>query len=620
MGFRLLVSFLFALLAALAGNRLATAQDTEFGVDANILIVTVDDMSCDSVGAFGCQLPGTTPNIDKLASQGLRYHHAHVQTGSCYPSRNVLFSGRYSHNTGVEGFYQVKDANYPHLVDLMKGAGYFVGIRGKVSHSTPYQPYAWDADLTLIDGEKQHIKDPQSYYRSTKRGIEMAKQAGKPFCLNVNISDPHKPFYGINNKGKKIDDPHVPTRVYQPDEVPIPGFLFDHPDIRTELAHYYSSVRRADDCVAQIMKGLEESGEAENTIVFFLSDHGMPLPFAKTAVWHHSTRTPWIVRWPGITEPDSVDRDHMISAVDLVPTLLEIIGADVPNGLDGRSFLPTLRGKKQKGRDVVYKFHNENSGRNRSPMRSVESKKYGYIFNPWSDGKRTFQTATRGTMAFRAMNQVAPDNPAVAARLKLFEHGVPEEFYDYENDPDALHNLVDDPAYAEPLARHRQAMERIMRESNDPLLPVFQNRNDPAFVSTFVDKLQAEANERRAKERVNKPGNQRNNKQQNNPKRKNLFQLELPKQAQAGQPFPILIRHKLGNALGSQKFHVTLKDAEGQRIERIVQSAEGRGELKVTFQIPPNYPLDTVRVSAFVGEDYPTNLQHLTEGPVPVTQ
>lgn len=616
MQFRSVVLFLIGLVAALSCQQQSAAQDTEFGVDPNILIVTVDDMSCDSVGAFGCPLPGTTPNIDKLASQGLRYHHAHVQTGSCYPSRNVLFSGRYSHNTGVEGFYQVKDANYPHLVDLMKGAGYFVGIRGKVSHSTPYQPYAWDADLTQLDGEKQHIKDPESYHRSTRRGIEMAKQAGRPFCLNVNISDPHKPFYGINNKGKQVADPYVPTRVYRPDEVPIPGFLFDHPDIRTELAHYYSSVRRADDCVAEILKALEESGEAENTIVFFLSDHGMPLPFAKTAVWHHSTRTPWIVRWPGITAPGSVDRDHMISAVDLVPTLLEIVGGEIPRGLDGRSFLPTLRGKKQSDRAVVYKFHNENSGRNRSPMRSVESKKFGYIFNPWSDGERTFLTATRGTMAFRAMNEVAPNNPQVAARLELFEHGVPEEFYDYENDPDALHNLVDDPAYAEPLARHRKAMEKIMRDSNDPLLPVFLNRNDPAFVSAFVDKLQAEANERRAKEKKNKPSNPRKNRQANNRQKKNLFQLKLPSQAKPGKPFLVLVQHNLEKNLGQQSFHVTLKNGDGQRIERIVKPAEGKGELLLTFRIPADYTQGSVRVSAFVGEDFPTNLQYLTEGPV----
>lgn len=473
------------------------AGTTGFAAKPNILIITVDDMSCDSVGAFGCKLPGTTPNIDKLAQQGLRYHHAHVQTGSCYPCRNVLFSGRFSHNTGVEGFYQVKNRTYPHMVDLMKTGGYFVGIRGKVAHSTPYQPYDWDEDLTKIDGEQQHTKDPASYYRSTRQGIELAAKAEKPFCLNINISDPHKPFYAMNGKGDMVDDKYVPSRIYKPEEVPIPGFLFDHPDVRLELAHYYSSVRRADDCLGHVMRALDESGKREHTVIIFLSDHGMPLPFAKTAVWNHSTRTPWIVAWPGVTQAGTIDKEHMISGVDLLPTLLDIAGLDHPHGFDGHSFLPTIRGASQPGRDYVYKFHNENSGRNRSPMRSVQSKRFGYIFNPWSDGKRVFKTATQGTMTYRAMKKLAPTDTHLAARLDFFEHGVPEEFYDYEKDPDALHNLIDDPMYSKQIEEHRAEMLRFMRVSHDHAMEAFEHRDDPALVSAYVDKKQAEADARR---------------------------------------------------------------------------------------------------------------------------
>ena len=247
----------------------------------NILIITVDDMSADSVGAFGCKLPGTTPNIDRLAGQSLSFAHAHMTVGNCMPGRNVMFSGLISHNNKVEGFYQVRNPGWPHLVDLMKEAGYFTGIRGKVSHSTPYQPYAWDIDLdTLPDGTRAHIKDARSYGISTAHGIAKAKVAGKPFCLSVNVSDPHKPFWSVVKGGGK--DPHVPSRIFTAGEVPIPGFLFDDPKVREELALYYSSVRRADDCVGEILQALEASGEANNTVVMFLSDHGMPLPFAKT--------------------------------------------------------------------------------------------------------------------------------------------------------------------------------------------------------------------------------------------------------------------------------------------------------------------------------------------------
>ena len=110
----------------------------------------------------------------------------------------------------------------------------------------------------------------------------------------VNISDPHKPFY--SGPG----DRHQPTRTFSADEVPVPGFLPEDSVIREELANYYSSVRRADDCFGAIMAALESSGEAGNTFVMFLSDHGMPLPFAKTQLYHHSTHTPLMIRWPAV--------------------------------------------------------------------------------------------------------------------------------------------------------------------------------------------------------------------------------------------------------------------------------------------------------------------------------
>jgi len=570
----------------------------------NFLIITVDDMNCDSVGAFGCSLPETTPSIDQFANQGLRFQYAHVQTGSCFPSRNVMWSGRYSHNTGVEGFYQVKNPNYLHMVDLFQAGGYFVAIRGKATHSTPYYPYHWDADLSELDGEKQHTKDPKSYHRSTQRGIELAKEAGKPFFLNVNISDPHKPFFAMDKQGNPTKDPFHPSHIFKPEEVPIPGFLFDHPDVRYELAQYYSTVRRADDCFAQTMKALEESGQAQNTVVMFLSDHGMPLPFAKTAVWRHSTQTPWVVRWPGVTQPGTVDSEHMISAVDMLPTLLDIAGLEHPKGFDGKSFLPTIKGKSQTGRDLVYTFHNENSGRNRSPMRSVQSKKYGYIFNPWSDGKRVFRTATTGTLTYRTMKQLAKENADIAARLDLFDHRIKEEFYDYENDPDALNNLIDVPKYANEINELRAAMREIMVESNDPLLDVFDRREDEQFVSAAIDRLQAQADARR-KLPKKKP----------DPK---LFQLESEQVQVSDGKVTVKIPHKLGKNLGEQKFHVTLKNAKGRRLDRIVHPATGSGELTLVFDLPEGYQDDAIEVSAFVGKEFQVNLLHRTTGPIKI--
>ena len=263
---------------------------------------------------------------------------------------------------------------------------------------------------------------------------------------------------------------------------------------------------------------------------------------------------------------------------------------------------------------MVYKVYNENSGGNRSPMRSVQSKRFGYLFNPWSDGKRIFRTATTGTLTYRAMQKLAPTNAQIAARLQHFKHSVLEEFYDYENDPDALHNLIDNPKYADAIAEHRAAMRKFMQQSNDPLLSTFDHRDKPDVVSAYVDRVQAESDARRKKKlaaRKNQAKRQRNQR---------LFQLKLPGEAKPGQEFKVVIQHQLTKKLGKQKFHVTLKDADGKRVKRIIAEASGAGALEVTFKLPADFTSKAVIVSAFVGADYANNLLHRTGGPVKILQ
>ena len=571
----------------------------------NLLFITVDDMNCDSVGVFGCKLRGTTPNIDRLAAEGLRFKYAHVQVANCMPSRNVMYSGLYPHNNRVEGFYQVKDADHLHLVDMMKAAGYFTAIRGKVSHSTPYHPYAWDLVLDDVT-ENLHPKNVESYYDSTNKGLAAAEEAGKPFCMIINVSDPHKPFYAMGKKGEVVDDPNVPSHVFTAGEVPVPGFLPDEPIVRKELAHYYSSVRRADDCVGVVLKALDESGHAADTVVMFLSDHGMPLPFAKTAVYHHSTRTPWIVRWPGRVKPGTVDEDHMISAVDLTPTLLEIAGIAPPEcGFDGRSFLPLLTVGKQDNRDHIIKEYNENAGAGRHPMRSVETRRFCYIFNPWSDGERVFKTATTGTLTYRKMKEMAKTDKAMAARVELFDHRVPEELYDVENDPDSLNNLIDDPSYRVEADRLRKILLDWMIETGDHALDAFRNRGDAEFVSVYVTGKQAEASARK-KQKVRSKVNARRARGHK------FFSLSVPKQFTPGEPFTVSIAYEIPASLGEQLLHVTLKDGTVEkRVERKIVTARGRGEVEVTFDLPQELPARSIRAAAFMGKDYPSSLQHV---------
>ena len=462
----------------------------------NLLLITVDDMSCDSVGVYGCELEGTTPVMDCLASQSLRFDYAHVTVGNCNPCRNVMFSGLISHNNKVEGFYKVTDPGWPHMVDLLKGAGYYAGIRGKVTHSSPYQPYDWDEDLTTLeDGSKAHIKDAKSYGESTARGIANAKKQGKPFFLSVNISDPHKPFWSQVRGGG--EDPYKPSRIFTADEVPVPGFLFEDEAVREELALYYSSVRRADDCLNQVLRALKKSGEWENTMIVFLSDHGMPLPFAKTQLYHHSTRTPLMVRIPGVTKDGQVDKRHMVSVVDLLPTVLDALGVEKPSRLDGRSFYPVLKGEKQADRDFIIKQYHENSGRSRDPMRAIQTKTHLYLFNPWSNGERIFATATNGTVTCKRMIELAKNDKAMNERLNLYRYRVPHELYQVKRDPDCLQNLIDSSNNQEVKNKLQKLLEEWMVKTGDPILECFRKREDPAFVEAYVQKLESESEARR---------------------------------------------------------------------------------------------------------------------------
>ncbi len=596
--------FCFAMLVASMLVGLANANESK----TNILIVTVDDMSADSLGAFGCKLAETSPNIDQFAKRAMKFNRAHVHVGNCMPGRNIMWSGMFSHANGIEGFRQKKDIDYPVLCDLAKQAGYFTGIRGKVSHSTPYSPYAWDAVLdTDAKGKKYHIKDAASYGASMRAGIRLAAESGKPFCLMMNISDPHKPFYAQGKKGVTIEDRHVPSKVFTPDEVPVPGFLPDDAVIRKELAHYYSSVRRADDCFQQIMTALDDFGG--NTFVLFLSDHGMPLPFAKTQLYHHSTHTPLMVLWPGVTKP-MTDNKHFVGAIDFIPTLLEVMGSQhpTPDKLHGRSFVSILRGEAQTDREHVILQYNENAGRNRHPMRGIQNANYLYLFNPWSDGKRKFATATTGTMTYAQMVKRAVKETRVAERLQLFDHRVLHELYDVENDPDCLVNLIGSEEHHDVVSDLQSKLHKELTRIGDPAAQLTADFDNEELRLAYMAK--EDKSTQQFKKNKNKNPNQ-------DKLQRNAVKLSIPDKVKRGGTCVVSITHRLPVKIGKQKLHVTWKQAKpddskvaGKRLHREVVEIAGKGKIEVSFPVPDDKDAASFRVAAFLGEDFQSNIHH----------
>lgn len=445
----------------------------------NILLFTADDLHAESLGVYGGRPADLTPNLDAFAAESLLFNKAHVNVAICAPCRAVIATGRYSHRSGAMGFMPARE-DVPDIVTTLKAAGYHTGILGKYGHSTPKKSMEWDYHFDQKD--LGNGRNPDIYYQRSQVFLKESQAAEKPFYFMVNSHDPHRPYC---NPKKLTKGAAMPSKVYEAADVHVPGFLPDLPGVRAELAMYMNSTRRLDDTFGKVMQALKESGEADNTLVLFITDNGIAVPFAKCNAWFHSSRSPLLVRWPGVIKPGTRDNTHFVSVVDFFPTFLEASGSKGPGGLDGRSFLPLLKGQTQKCREYVFTQIDSKAGGAAVPMRAVQNENYGYIYNPFSDGKYWYRNNNEGlTMA--AMNRAAVNDPAIQARVDLFRYRVPEELYDLKNDPDCLHNLIDDPAHAESLKALQKQLVAQMHKTEDPMLAALNNRHDRAKVDEVL--------------------------------------------------------------------------------------------------------------------------------------
>ena len=441
----------------------------------NFLLITADDLEWSTVGVYGSQVENITPHIDKLASEGLRFTNAHVNIALCQPSRQSLLTGRYPHNNGAPGFQPIAD-DVPILQESLKSAGYLNGSIGKTRHLQPVERFDWDLGPDAGNpGEgiwMHHLgngRDVELYKSYMTEFLQLAKKKGQPFWLMLNTHDPHKPFYG--DGGDEFDYPV--SRIYSSEEIEVPGFLPDLPEVREELARYYTSVRRADDIVGAILKILEDEGFLENTLVMFISDNGSSFPFSKANVYLNSTKTPWIIRWPGRTKPGTVDTTHFISGIDYMPTVLEAAGLQQVESMDGASFLTLLQGGKQDWRTSVFTEINTPFSGISLHMRAIQNEDFGYIYNPFFGHEKVDVEGNDGP-TWTAMVEAGKTDPAIQKRVDLFSNREPEELYHYKTDPDALNNLTGDPAYANVLADLRRELANEMVRTDDFMLEKFQ--------------------------------------------------------------------------------------------------------------------------------------------------
>ena len=447
-------ALLLALTSVLFAGRAARAEASP-PRRTNLLLVTADDLNGDSAGWMGgTAIP--TPALDALAAESHRFVNAHVTAPICQPSRAALLTGRVPHRSGAMGFDPIRD-DVPTLVEVLRARGYFTAAINKLEHMSPPAKFPWDLAL------RGSGKRPAALRAQVARCLEAADRAGRPFLINANLTDPHRPFRQVRAAGHGGPRSQI---------LQVPAFLEDLAPVRAELAAYFSSVARLDRGLAMVLDALAASGHADDTVVVFLSDNGMSFPFAKATVYQSGTWTPTVLRYPGMRPP--ADHEEMVSSVDLMPTLLELLDVPPPSGMDGRSWGPLLRGEVQPLRDAVVTHVNTVSGGAFFPQRCVRTRSRSLLWQPWADGRTHLDVEALHGLAFRGLRHAARHDDRLARRVRQLVDGVPLALYDLQRDPGERRNLIHLPGYRADVERLQAALATHMVRTGDPELGSFR--------------------------------------------------------------------------------------------------------------------------------------------------
>lgn len=424
----------------------------------NILLIVSEDNG-QELGCYG-EPSVKTPVLDKLAVDGIRFHNAYVPQAGCSQSRAAFLTGLYPHQNGQIGLATWKFRMYrddtPNIVRSLKQVGYRTGIIGKL-HVNPASAFPFD--MKQIPSSNFGRKNLGDYANHAE---EFFKAGEKPFFLSVNYPDAHRPFV------TQIDQlPAVPLTGN--DVKPLAYFGLDTPQLRAETANYYNCLNRLDSLIGELLKSLERSGKAQNTLVVYIGDHGADLLRGKRTSYEGGVRIPFIVRWPGKAKPKQV-RNELVSTLDLVPTMLEVAKAKPDDNLPGLSLLPLLRGDETQWRVYLFTEFHLHSAHNFYPQRTVRNERYKLIQNlmPGQINPGYDFTLKRFFAELPNLIETAP-NHIRTAYLRM-ENPPEFELYDLQTDPHEFCNLAADLKHARVLDELKQRLAAWRIQTNDPLL------------------------------------------------------------------------------------------------------------------------------------------------------
>ena len=427
---------------AIQGCASAANQTTSISRNSkpNIVLFLADDQSIDDVGCYGNNVI-RTPNIDRLAKEGLKFNLAFTPTAMCSPSRSALYTGLYPHRNGCHPNHSRIKPGIKTLPYYLKSLDYRVGLAGKV-HVKPKDQFTFE------------------YMGLKPKQIEkfISLESDKPFCLMVASHEPHGP----HKKGG-----------YKPEQVLVPPNKVDTQQTRQQIANYYTDIDLLDAELGRVLDLLKKHSLEQNTLFIYTSDHGYDI-FAKWSCYDAGLHVPFIVRWPDKVKPDTAT-GAMISFVDVLPTFIEAAGGKPPKDIDGRSFLPVLLGRNNKHHDIVFGAHTTRgiiSGR-AYPIRSLRTRTHKYIRN--LNPEAMFQCVTTHGNDYKEIDhsmwgswkQKAKTDSFAAKRVKMFQYRPAEELYDLIKDPYELKNLADKSKHQKLLVSLRKKLDAWMKRQGD---------------------------------------------------------------------------------------------------------------------------------------------------------
>ncbi|MCE7065012.1 sulfatase [Dyadobacter sp. CY326] len=412
----------------------------------NIIFIIGDDISWDDIGAYGNNKI-KTPNLDKLARNGLKFNNMYLTASSCSPSRTSILTGRYPHNTGAAELHAPLPQHLTFFPEQLRQKGYYAALVGKwhegLATKRAYDTLLVDKDANGEGGELQWVN------------LLNFRPKDKPFFFWLAPYDAHRPW-STNTEGPQ-HDPEI--------EITVPPTLVDTKETRQDLSFYYNEISRLDHYVGELEKELQRQGIAENTLIIFTADNGRAFPGSKTRLYDAGVKTPFIVKWPAGIKAGLVT-ESLVSSIDIAPTLLALAGVKPAESVQGQSFAELFKTPEKAFRKYVFAEHNWHDYA--AYERSVRTRDFLYVIN-----KRTELDNGGPIDANQSASALALKSAKKKGTLTLLQNDAfltprpAEEFFDNFKDPLQSRNEIANKTYAAPITELRKILKQWQDETGD---------------------------------------------------------------------------------------------------------------------------------------------------------